>query len=528
MLVELAVRDLGVIEELRLQLGPGLVAVTGETGAGKTMIIEALDLLLGGRADPSRVRPGATEAVVEGLFADGDGECVLRRVVAAQGRSRGYVDGALATAAELAERGAALVEIHGQHAQQSLVTTSSQRAALDRWAGVDTGHWRAAVARRRQLEDERDRLGGDPRLRAREMDLVRYELEELVGAAVDDPAEDDRLRAEEELLGDATELRAAGAAAVSALYADDGALDRIRAVAADLTRRGPYEPTAARLASLAAELEDAIGDVRAVADAVTDDPGRLAEVQQRRRVLADLRRKHGDTLAEVIAARDELGRRLRELSAAEARAAVIDADVAAAAAEEADAAAAVGAARRSAADGLAAALTERLRSVGMEQGVVEVAVGDDPAGESVAFRFAANPGLPAQPLSKVASGGELSRTMLALHLVLSSGPPTMVFDEVDAGIGGVTAGLVGAALSDLAADRQIIVVTHLPQVAAAAGQQVSVVKSSDGSSTRTEAAVLDPDERVIELSRMLSGSPDSAAARRHARELLGAARGAGG
>ncbi len=525
MLVELAVRDLGVVSSLRVDLGPGMCAVTGETGAGKTLIVEAIGLLLGGRADAARVRPGATEAVVEGRFVVGDDETVLRRVVPAKGRSRCYVDGNLATLAELGEAGHGLVEIHGQHAQQVLLRPKAQRDALDRFGRIDVDPYRAARAAVRDLAAELEALGGDERERARELDLVRFQVAEIDAAGLSDPDELDALEQREELLAGATEARADGTVAAGLLGTDDGASDLIARAIAQLSSHPVFEPVSARLRSLAVEAGDCAAELRALTDTLQDDPEQLAGVRARRQSLLELRRKYGDTIDEIIRFADEGRARVEELEGRDARAAALEGQLAAARERLAKEAEALAVARRDAAPGLAAAVLACLEEVGLAHARFEVQV-DGPDGGDVQFLLAANKGMEPAPLNKVASGGELSRVMLAVHRVLSAGPPTMIFDEVDAGIGGVTAAAVGASLARLATERQVLVVTHLAQVAACADVQLSVRKDSDDTMTTSTATVLDEEERVVELARMLSGQPDSEAAHRHARDLLVSSRGA--
>ena len=523
MLVELRVRDLGVIADLGLVLSPGMTALTGETGAGKTLVVEAIELLVGGRADPVLVRPGADEARVEGRFVvDGD-ETVLARVVPRHGRSRAYVDGHLATVSQLTELGRRLVDLHGQHAHQSLLAPRVQREGLDRYGGVDLGPLTDARARVAAIDAALAALGGDSRALAREVDLLRFQVAELDGAALAGPDEDASLEAEEDLLAGADAHRQAGADAYDALLSDGGAADGLgRAVAACAGRR-PFADAEARLRALAAEVADAAGDLRATVEAIAVDPDRLDEVRSRRHLLRELRRKYGERLSDVIAYREEARARLSELEGHDQRVATLEAEREAARAHETRAAAAVGRARRQAASGLAAAVEAHLRSLAMPRARVEVVVGDDDPGDDVSFLLAANPGDEAQPLAKVASGGELARCMLAVRLVLTQAPPTLVFDEVDAGVGGETALAVGRALSTVAADHQVLVVTHLPQVAAFADHQVAVDKVDAGGRTVARARVVEGQDRVVELSRMLSGQPASATAQGHASELLAAA-----
>jgi len=526
MLVELAVKNLGVIAETRIPLRPGLTALTGETGAGKTMVVEALNLLLGGRPDPTRVRMGASEATVEGLFAVGDTEWVLRRTVPAEGRSRAYINGELATAAGLAELGASLLELHGQHAQQSLLQPRTQRDALDRYAGIDRS---AMVGARRHVAGCRrrlDEMGGDERSRAREIDLLRFQLDEIDRVA---PAEGEEvgLVAEEDLLAGALEHRTAASGAVSMLADDGAASDLLARSIESLADRSPFLELTTRLRDVAAELSDCASELRMIGESIEPDEDRLAEVRARRQVLIELRRKYGDSLAEVVAYAQQARERLEDLTAHDATRASLEAELATAEAELADRGCRLGEQRRAAAAGLATAIEAHLAHLALPGARVEVAVSDTDelplAGESVEFRLAVNPGGSPGSLHKVASGGELSRVMLALRLVLSDGPPTMVFDEVDAGIGGEAAIAVGRALADLGRNRQVFVVTHLPQVAAFADAQILVSKRQSAHAATTTAEPLDDAGRVVELSRMLSGSPESATARDHANELLAAA-----
>ena len=536
MLHELAVSDLGVIDDVRLLLQPGMTALTGETGAGKTMIVGAIDLLVGGRADSVLVRPGATEATVEGRF-DLDGEeIVLTRVVPADGRSRAYVNGRMATAAVLAEWGARLVDLHGQHAHQSLLAAAAQRETLDAFAGVDLGPLAAARARRAELVAEMATMGGDAGTRARQIDLLRFQAEELEGAALADPDEDAALSAEEDVLADAAAHREAAEAALSALSGDDRAADGIGVALAAVAGRAPFADLESRLRSLEAEISDVTAELRAAGESIVEDPERLAAVRERRQLLRDLRRKYGTAsveggahptrtgvLADVIDYLADVRARLDELDHHEERAAALEAAVAEAEAVVVDAEAKVGALRRKQAPLLAERIETELQRLAMAKARIAIEVGDDP-GDHVELRLAANPGAPLLPLAKVASGGELARAMLAIRLVLTAAPPTLVFDEVDAGIGGAAALAVGKALAAIGSHHQVFVVTHLPQVAAFASHHVQVAKDSDGERTTSSAHVLGDEDRVAEIARMLSGSADSEAANEHARELLASAR----
>ena len=524
MLVELHVRDLGVIADLRLVLGSGMTALTGETGAGKTLVVEAIELLVGGRADRVLVRPGADEAWVEGRFVTDDGEHVLARAIpAGSGRSRAYVDGRMAPVSALAELGAQLVDLHGQHAHQSLLAASVQRAALDAFASIDHGPYVAARERIKEIDRSLDALGGDARARAREIDLLRFQLDEIDAAAIDALDEVERLAEEDERLASAEEARGAAASVHELLAGDGGVADRLGEAVAALGALSSLAGAATRLRSLQAEVADVAVELRETGEALDDDPERLAAVQARRQQLRELCRKYGDTLSDVVAFAGDTRARLEELESHEARVASLEAERVAAENDVSIAAAKIARVRRAAAPKLSAEIEQRLRELALPAARIEVAVaGDDPA-DDVTLLFAANKGEPLAPLTKVASGGELARTMLAARLVLTAGPPTLVFDEVDAGIGGSAAVAVGKSLAALASSHQVFVVTHLPQVAAYADAHIAVTKSETKGRTIASAAVLDDAARVVELSRMLSGQPASATARDHAEELLSTA-----
>jgi DNA repair protein RecN (Recombination protein N) len=528
MLTELHIENLGVIERIEIVLGPGLTAVSGETGAGKTMIVEAIELLVGGRADAAMVRHGAAEARVDGRLVAADGtERVLTRVIPADGRSRAYVDGRLATAASLAEVAGDLVDLHGQHAHQSLLSTATQRAALDEYGQIDLDPLRAARARLTEIDAALAALGGDDRARAREIDLLRFQVAELDAARLDDPDEDGRLDREESVLADAGAHREAATGAGAVLADDGGGRDLVAQALSLVDGRAPFEPHAARLRDLLAELDDVASELRAAAEAIDESPERLEAVRERRQLLRNLQRKYGDDLHAVMAYHAESAERLRELEAFDERAARLDAERLDALAAERRAAAEVGRRRREAGPRLAAAVEAELHALAMPHASLAVSIGDHPdddPGDRVQFLLAANPGSPLLPLTRVASGGELARAMLALRLVLSGagtgpGDRTLVFDEVDAGIGGTAAQAIGDALGALGRSHQVLVVTHLAQVAAAADVQVTVVKHVTGGTTTAQATVLAGDDRVAEVARMLSGSTTSSALE-HARELL--------
>ena len=527
MLRELHVTDLGIVDDVTVLVRPGSTAITGETGAGKTLLVEAIELLLGARADTTLVRQGASEARVEGRFESEDGhEVVLARVLPQDGRTRAYIDGRLATVAELADVGSALVDLHGQNAHQSLLQPAVQRNALDRYAGNPALDAKAALrdAREevRQTEVELAELGGDERARAREMDLLRFQIDEINAADLSDTAEEVALEAEEALLADAVSHREALRSAFGAI--EGPALDAIGRAVSELSGRAPFADLSARLRAAQAELADLERELRLAADAVSEDPARLEQVRARRQRLRDLCRKYGETVAHVVAYADETRHRLAELEGFEARAAALEARKETTSQRANDAARTLSDARRRASGPLAEEVTAHLRELAMPAAHLEVLVEPgqltDDGADDITFLLAPNPGEPPKPLAKAASGGELSRAMLAMRLVLSEAPPTLVFDEVDAGIGGEAGTAVGRLLADLGARHQVLCVTHLAQVAAFADAQVVVEKREEGGRTVASATPVEAEARVHELSRMLAGVGESTHARSHAAELL--------
>ncbi len=522
MLTELAVRNLGVIDEVSVVLNGGMTVVTGETGVGKTLVVGAINLLIGGRADAGLVRPGTEAAEIEGRFISGDEETVLRRVIPVDGRSRAYVNGRLATVSSLSELGGSLVDLHGQHAHQSLLRGAVQRVALDRFGVVDTAELQNLKDDLRAVESSLAELGGDARARLREIDLLSHQLAEIDAAAIVDADEDERLDSAESLLADATEHQQAARQVLGLLEADGTVANGLGQAHAALADRAPFVALTERLSAAAAEITDLAAETRAIAEAIEDDPASLELLRERRQLLAGLRRKYGTTLSDVLKFRSETAQRLSELESYEQRGAALEqrkADIEQRLAAERQR---VKAARVAAAPELATAVELHLHELAMGSARLAVSV-EGSAGEQVSLKLAANPGHEPQPLHVVASGGELARTMLALRLVLTAGPPTLVFDEVDAGIGGSAAQAVGRSLAQLTGSHQVIVVTHLPQVAAYGDNHIVVEKSQAAGSTAVDLRALHDEDRLIELSRMLSGSPQSASARRHAEELLTAA-----
>ncbi len=575
MLEEIRISSLGVIDSSTLELGPGLTVITGETGAGKTMIVTALGLLLGGRADSGAVRSGASRARVEGVVLGGsaafhdqvidaggeveEDRVVLARQVAAEGRSRAWVGGASVPVSTLAAVTEPLVAVHGQSDQHRLLQAGTQRAALDRFAGDELAttlaayerSWNALAATERELHEVRE----SARERAREADQLRFGLAE-VDAVDPKPGEDEELAAEEARLGHAESLRSAAETAREALSSDSGGPDAL--AAAGTARQAlesvrAHDPQAAELADRAAELtyllSDLAADVASYAAGLDIDPARLAGVSERRAAITGLTRKYGASIDEVLEWARTGAERLIELEGTDELIGQLETRQRELRAELGELAATLTRLRVEAGGRLAESVTRELTALAMPHAQVSVAVtqaevaapakGMGPvllvgerwlrataAGvDDVELLLAANSGLEARPLTKGASGGELSRVMLALEVTLagSGAVPTFVFDEVDAGVGGKAAIEIGRRLARLARSAQVLVVTHLPQVAAYADRHVVVHKSSDGSVTTSGLVTLDDEGRARELARMLAGLEESDTALAHSRELLEAA-----
>ena len=527
MLVELSIENLGIIESSRLTFDSGFTAFTGETGAGKTMLVEAIGLVVGQRADASVIRDGAEEARVEARFVtsgpDGDVETILCRVLHREGRSRAYINDRMATVATLAEVGQSLVDIHGQHAHQRLMSASVQRDSLDAFGKVDASALREAREAVTQIDANLAALGGDEKSRVREIDLLSFQCEEIENAGLSRPDEDQALSREEDELGDVVRHQEA-LLKVSALLSDDGnAVDLLGQVSRALSPITSMSEIRERVENLLAELNDISHTVRGAAENSEENPERLEEIRLRRQALRDLVRKYGDTIADVMAFGAEARTRLNELLSYSERVQELESSRANALKVLHSRQLEVGRQRRKTAPGLAAAVEKRLRLLALPHATIQVAVGDegsDPSGEAVSFMLAANPGSAPMPITKVASGGELARVMLALRLVLTTDPATMVFDEVDAGIGGAAAVAVAQALRELGTDHQVFAVTHLAQVAASAHSHIVVSKSVKSGKTYGRATKVLQEDRVGEIARMLSGGIADESALTHAQEIL--------
>jgi DNA repair protein RecN (Recombination protein N) len=540
--------------------------ITGETGAGKSIIVEALGLLRGGRASADLIRAGRDEARVEALIElprgaggeqlaarlEAEGRAVgaedgllVRRTVARSGRGRIHLGGGLATAGDLAATVAGLIDIASQHDQQSLTDAESQLAILDAFAENEGLRAEMSSAHRALVESSAalESFNADARTRAEREDLLKFQLAELEAAAPE-PGEDDSLRAERERLKGAEKFFGAASRGEEVLYAQEGAVvGQIAAVARELGPLSALDPALAplveRLLGAQATVEDVARDLGRYASRIRSDPARLAEVEERLFLLGRLCRKHGGGLAEVIARREAIARELAEMGSfeeglAQRRAAQAQAERAARAAAEA-----LSRSRRKAASGLEKKVAETLKELGLTQARLPIAVepraGGDAAGGALApgplgpsggdrvrFLFAPNLGEDPRPLARIASGGELSRVMLAVKQALAKTDRvlTYVFDEVDSGVGGGTAETIGRKLKKLASQRQVIAITHLPQIAVFADAHVRVSKSSGQGRTRVVVEGVSGQERTREIARMLGGASPSAEATAHADEML--------
>ncbi|MGH8794040.1 MAG: DNA repair protein RecN [Stackebrandtia sp.] len=576
MLEELRITGLGVIEDATLPFGGGLTVITGETGAGKTMVVAGLGLLFGGRADAGRVRPDAKKAVVEGRLAgdfddalrqrvvdaggdlDGD-ELLLSRTVTSEGRSRAHVGGRSAPVGLLAEIGADVLSIHGQSDQMRLLQPSEQRAALDRYAGdahdklcvnyrETFERWRGVA---RELAERREHA----RERAREADVLKLGLEEIERIAPQ-PGEDEELADQARRLEHAEALRVAAAEAHTALTGDGDGVDEsadastlVGAANRALSGQAETDPAlgelAARLEAASAIVADVSGELTTYLEALDADPGRLEEIFERRAALRSLTRKYAEDVDGVLAWAESARGRLSELDVSDEALAAMEAERDRLAGEAADLAARVTASRKAAATRFGEAVTAELSGLAMpharvsadvspravSRGFAPLRVDDAECGagpdgvDEVELRLCAHPGAPASALQRGASGGELSRVMLAVEAVFAGagGPPVLVFDEVDAGVGGSAAVEIGRRLARLARNHQVLVVTHLPQVAAFADRHLVVSKDTGGSVTVSGVREVEDADRARELARMLAGMPDSHLGVAHAEELLAVA-----
>jgi DNA repair protein RecN (Recombination protein N) len=553
MLTELRIKNFAIIESLTLPLARGFNVLSGETGAGKSIIVGALGLLLGERASADLIRTGTDRASVEGVFDVADRAeltrvldergvevdeqtVVLKREIAAGGRARAWINGTTVTAGVLAEVGRLLVNLHGQHEAQTLLDGESQRRILDAFGGAtaQAERVRAAYDALHALREEIRTLARRRAEAERRADYLRHVVQEIEGARLTD-GEDDRLEEEARRLEHAEELRSlAGGAHALLEEGEDAVLHALAQVHRALGSLQRIDPSLGKLQELYDgafySLEELCRELEEYEGRVELDPERLEEVQRRRDLLFRLCKKYGPNLSDVI----ETGRRSREeldlVDSAGFDLKTLEAREAAAREELAAEAAALTELRRAAAERLSAAVEAVLPDLGMADGRLQVALTPraepGPTGaEDVEFRVALNVGHDARPIARVASGGELSRVMLALKTILArlDGVPTLVFDEVDAGIGGRVGLMVGETMRRVAQHHQVFAISHLPQLAARAHHHILVAKGAKGGVTTADVRVLDGDDRVVEVARMLGGDPESQVSRAHARELLDSA-----
>ncbi len=553
MLIELRIRDYAVIDDLTLDAAPGLNALSGETGSGKSLVASALSCLLGERASLDVVRAGTERALIEaafdvedcepvrerldelGLAATGD-VLVLRREVARRGRNRAWVNDSSATVGLLRELGRDLVDLHGQHEHQSLLKPVEQRKLLDSFARAK-GQASAVASSYGQLKAQvLERAQLDARIRELESraDFMRFQLGEIEGASLEE-GEDESLEAEATRLEHADDLARTAAGAHYELYAGDDAVTvRVRAVQASLRDIVRLDGSLAEVAELleqsyqaASEAGRFLGDY---ANSLEHDPRRLEQVRTRLDRIFRLKRKYGPELADVVETGCRLGAQLEEIESSSFDIVALERRIEETKVRLEQEAAALGEARRVAARSLQEQVEALFPELGLEAGTFSVALHALPevgagGAERIEFLVSLNPGFPLAPLRRIASGGELSRVMLALKSILGAVDrvPTLVFDEIDSGVGGEIANAVGARLQETGRAHQVLAITHLAQIASRAGHHLLVEKrlSPEDGLTRTRAVVLDGEQRVREIARMLGGDPDSSASRDHARELLG-------
>ncbi len=546
---ELTVENLAVVESVRLPLAPGFTVLTGETGAGKSLVVDAVALALGARASTDQVRAGTDAARVEAIFdapatadddplaelvAAGEGSLIVRREIGADGRSVVRLNDRAVTVGGLASLGSRLAEIHGQHEQQRLLEPARQLALLDEYGGhgplaaeVAVAHraWRACVVASAELLTDAHEL-------ARRVELLRHQADEITGAAPR-PGEDGELEAQLRAATHAETIARSAATAVAALRDEDAATERLSVAERELASAAQHDPRFAsladRAAAIAAEAGELARDAAAAADAVELDPAARAAAEDRLALLYDLRRKYGDTLEAVVEFGAAATAELERLEGQEGERERLRAEEIERRADLDAAASKLTAARDAAATRLATAVNLELPPLGLPAGAFDVVLEPDEVGPTGAdratFTFAPNPGEPPRPLSRIASGGEASRLSLALKVVLAAADetPLLVFDEVDAGVGGRNAAAVGARLKALSAHHQVLCVTHLAQVAAHADAHIVVGKRTTRGRTVTEARALGPDERAEELAAMLAGEGAGDEAHAAAEALLRAA-----
>ena len=537
MLRYLSIEHLAVIERLEIDFDAGFNVLTGETGAGKSILVEAVGLLLGGRASSELVRTGEDTATIQALFDVDGNEVIVRRELTAQGRSRAFVNGALATAGALKDLAARLIEIHGQHEHQGLLVPESHLDLLDAYAGFESRREEVAGAFQRlgALRAELETLRLDERQKLARVDLLTFQRDEITQAAPR-AGEDEDLVAERSRLANAGKLLQLSAEAYQTLYEQDGAVlsglatvwKRVADLAALDPRAAAHEESRAAITS---QLEDLAYFLRDYAEGIDASPGRLQEVEDRLALLERLKRKHGPMLTDVLEHRDACVRELTLLANADERAAEVETALQAAEREYLDLARRLSAERREAATKFAKDLVHVVAGLAMERTRFEVRFNAEPLPaaewgprgvDRAEFFVSPNPGEDLRPLARIVSGGELSRLMLAIKTLTArkGRGATLIFDEVDAGIGGHTADVVGRRLQDLAREYQVLCITHLPQIAAHGDVQYHISKQVRGGRTVTRVARLDTAARETELARMIAGDAATSRMRASAAEML--------
>jgi DNA repair protein RecN (Recombination protein N) len=558
MLLELRIENLLLIERAELRLGPGLNAITGETGAGKTILAHSFDLLMGGKARAQIVRPGASEAYVEGVFElpegllddpelaeiaerlpEGSTEVAIGRRVSAGGRTSAFLAGRSASAPELQALSSRLLAFYGQHEHRKLTLSGAQLETLDGFAGeahlerrrAYRGAHSEVIRIERELAEIQEREGA----RERDLDILRYELEEIE-AAKPDPAEEAELAPERERLRHAEALRGAAAEALAAVSGEGegGASEAVGSAEAALAGQegvdGQLDKLAETARGIRVELQELAVELRDYAEGIEGEPGRLEQLEERLDVLDRLKRKHGGSIDSVLAHADHCRSEIETIEGADERTDQLEAELADALRKRTDLAAQLSEVRAKAARRLEKRVAAELDQLAMGDAKLEVSLephseGFGPLGqERVTFQVATNPGMPVSPLREAASGGELSRVMLALAgQGARGGAATYVFDEIDAGIGGNTARAVGERLRNLGEERQVLCITHLPQVASMAQSHFRIEKNVDGGQATARVEQVAGEGLVAEIVRMLGGDDGDEAADRHARQLLKAA-----
>jgi DNA repair protein RecN (Recombination protein N) len=543
-LTRLRISQYALIDDVEVALGAGLNVLTGETGAGKSILIEGLELLLGGRATTAAIREGSERATIEGLFVVGGEETLVRRDIFRDRSSRASIDGELATAKMIRERIGAWVEIHGQHEDTLLLKRSAQREMLDAFAGARELADRVdeLSSRLTALDHEREQLAAAETERAERLQYLRSQVEELAAARIE-PEEEERLAAEGSRLAHAAERRRLASELHETLAGDDGSSGVLAGLQRAADRLAEIDPDTSewreRLAAARYEIEELGREALRYADQVEDDPSRLTALEERRHLLFRLKRKHGATLAEVVERGNAMAEELASLEVASERGAFLHAERAQVLANLAVAAGELAEAREAAVERLVPVVEVRLRALGMAEGSfgIELERRADPEGipwrgsrwasgrggiDEVRFLIAPNSGESPRPLSQIASGGELSRALLALEAALAAADrtPTLVFDEIDAGIGGAVAHRVATELASVARHHQVVVVTHLAQIAAVADRHIVVEKHRTRGRSVTVTREVGGEERVREISRLLGGDPERDVSRAHAEALL--------